>query len=181
MGGGGFGVWNACSGPTNKTVSDRFPCNTKYYLDIPVFPLFNGGYSEWGRRCGGQIFRTGCSSLPTWPATLSFTPRPAGSSTNEPNLQTLCTRSFDWGVRIDNGNKQITGGQRVPCPQQLVEITNLKRSDDNEFEQMPSGTLTSTMDCCSPASAYPSATTGNKLLSNRNRIRPCTRDGYTRV
>ncbi|CDF40071.1 Putative endoglucanase type K Cellulase, Endo-1, 4-beta-glucanase [Chondrus crispus] len=181
MGGGGFGVWNACSGPTDKTASDNRPCNTNDYLDIAVRPQFVSGKSEWGRRCGGHIYRTGCRSLPKWPATLEYRPRPAGSSTNEPNLRTLCKRSFDWGARINNGNKQITGGQRVPCPQQFVEITNLKRRDDSRYEQMPRGTLTSTMDCCSPASAYPSVTMGNKLLPNRNRIRPCTRDGYTRV
>lgn len=82
---------------------------------------------------------------------------------------------------MENGNKRIARGQRVPCPSQLTGITNLKRYDDADSGTMEAGELTSTMDCCAPASGYPSATTGNQLIPGLDRIIPCRRDGYTRV
>lgn len=181
-GGGGFGVWNACAERTDRTRSNTNPCPNKDLEDIPIRPQFPGSKSGWNRRCGGPQFRSQCDELPKWPSTLRNRPPrgPRGSSGNEPNLQVLCERSFDWGVRINDNVKKITRGSRVPCPTPLIEITNLKRTDDRTRETMRPGTLTTTMDCCAPPSSYPSITGGNKLKSPFNKLSPCKRDGYTR-
>lgn len=142
--------------------------------------MYPGWKGRWGRRCGGYSYRKQCYRLPLWPIALKRIPIPRGSSKRELNLRQLCTRSFDWGVRINNNIKKIVTGQRIPCPTQMIRITNLKRYDDASYEQMHPGKLTTTMDCCGPPSAYPNILNGNNLMSKFNRIRPCQRDGYTR-
>ena len=55
MGGGGFGVWNACAGPTYHVVNEASPCEAEAKDDIPVYPLYSLGQANWGERCGGQV------------------------------------------------------------------------------------------------------------------------------
>lgn len=181
MAGGGFGVWNACANPTDRTRSFSNSCMSTSFLNIPVRPQFSGKKSRWGERCGGHNTRPGCFQLPFWPITLTYTPRPTGATNDEPNLQILCTRAYDVGVRNGRRNKSIMNGKRVRCPAPLVAITQLKRLDEREKEVMHSGKLTRTMDCCSPASSYPEAVRGNKLDPMFSHTIPCKRDGYTRV
>lgn len=78
MGGGGFGVFNACA-PTadytsqtiqidgeEKTVRNDVPCDSNTgALLAPTTPipapegqenaLFSGNADDWGQRCGGQV------------------------------------------------------------------------------------------------------------------------------
>ncbi|CAM9544791.1 unnamed protein product [Laminaria digitata] len=177
MGGGGFGVWNACAGATYHTINENDPCETATE-DIPVWPLFPGSDSSWGKRCGGQTTIDGCDNLPEKPTQRDFLPN------NEPSLVELCRLAFSWNVRRDdsnNFNAGITSGERIQCPSALVDVTTLRRADDDNFAKtMPAGMLTSTMDCCAPAGAYTSNNPTVGTDSGRERLIPCGRDGYTR-
>lgn len=175
------GVWNACSRNTDKTGSDSDPCRSNHFINLPVSPMYPGPKTQWGRRCGGFRYRKQCNKLPKWPTSLKKIPKPPGSKRHEPNLRELCQRSFDMGARMNNNMKKIARGFRVPCPTPLIEITNLKRTDDWKREVMHPGRLTTFQDCCSPAAAYSTILHGNKLKYPFNKIRPCKRDGYSRV
>lgn len=189
MGGGGFGVWNACAHQTDKTVSGANPCTTGMFEKIEADPQFHSGTPSWGNRCGGQTYRANCQLLPAWPVDLTVQPQlqvgipiPPGSSVGiEPDLVELCERSYDLRVRVDGGNMMITSGDRVRCPGELVGITNLQRDDDTSIETMSPGRLSSMMDCCAPASAYVGSTITNHLIPGKDKITPCVSDGYTRV
>lgn len=64
MGGGGFGVFNACGSNADYTttaqgnnVQDDTPCDASQGLtDIPALALYEG-QGDWGQRCGGQVSR----------------------------------------------------------------------------------------------------------------------------
>ncbi|CAM9465819.1 unnamed protein product [Ascophyllum nodosum] len=175
MGGGGFGVWNACAGPTDHLQNEASPCEAEETDDIHGPPLYSLGQENWGKRCGGQTSIEGCLHLPDYPTELENVP------TEEPTLIELCWIAFEWNVRKAGGNPIITNGHRVPCPDALVEVTTLKRDDDDEEETMASGgILTSTMDCCPPAGSDTYNTDNNRALPEYNRLVPCDQTGYTR-
>lgn len=184
-GGGGFGVYNACAGPTDRTRSFSDACeNSSDVVDIPVFPMFPGGQNVWEKRCGGVQSIGGCANLPQKPETLGSLP--IYQSVREPSLVELCQRSWFLNVRgtsprTRRGNPNVTEGQRISCPQELVDVTGLQRADDFSFSPegvTPGGDLTSTMDCCAPSASFPTNVPGSAA---RPRVIPCRRDGYTRV
>ncbi|PXF40024.1 hypothetical protein BWQ96_10269 [Gracilariopsis chorda] len=187
MGAGGFGIFNVCAGPTNKNNGDA--CARDVVTDnIVAYPQFDGTpHDAFGERCGGQKTREQCSYVPEQPSQIGqpgeIQQRPVFQNVREPSLVTMCQRAFDWQVRKPNGNARITRGERIPCPNEMVEITNLRRTDDNAKETMNfgggTGELTSTMDCCAPSAIV----FGNINFPDPKhpRVIPCKRDGYTRV
>eukprot|EP00171_Calliarthron_tuberculosum_P009020 IDg9020t1 len=188
MGAGGFGIFNVCAGPTNKN-PDSKPCQENTGADnINAYPQFDGtSHSSFGERCGGQKTKSQCDSVPLNPSEWNGA-LPKFQGIQEPNLRTLCRRAFDRGVRKSNNNPKITRGKRIKCPNEMIAITNLKRTDEAQWQinQDPPmvkngqmGKLTSTMDCCAPSAAH----FGNTPNAHPKhpRVIPCRRNGYTRV
>ena len=60
MGGGGFGVWNACAGPADHLQNEASPCEGEETDDIHGSPLYSLGQEDWGERCGGQVILLYC-------------------------------------------------------------------------------------------------------------------------
>lgn len=163
-GAGGFGIFNGCTRdsemPTTKSGS---------------LPMFNEDASAFGEEFGGIQSVEECSMAPDFPATGSPPP-------GEPTVKELCRRSYDWGAR----NGDITSIRRIKCPLELVSVTGLRlNSDDSDFdpEIRFSGTTTTTMDCCLPASGYPRTEANTPRFDSDPQypfVRGCMRDGYTR-
>ena len=117
------------------------------------------------------------------------------------------------GVRGAGGtggaNPTIVDMARVECPVELVEMTQLKRTDDpntfdieeanrpEEYQQANVGNLepchcscgsmdckyclTRMMDCRKPSAGFIDNIHGDLVQSGLKVVQPCTRDGYTRV
>lgn len=159
---------------------DKKPCGNEALSNVNGYPLFPGGKSGFGARCGGHMTRSGCSAAPDKPSLLGSLPTVGGVV--EASLKDLCRRAFDWGARKNHTNSKIISGQRVPCPQELRDITHFMRSDETNIsgdEMAPEGELTSTMDCCAPSASF----VGNNINAHPDypRVIPCTQDGYTRL
>ncbi len=100
------------------------------------------------------------------------------------------------GVLVDgNFNHFIDTIVRIPCPSQLIDITNLQREDDlvldennnptfdteeSKLVDHPNQKLTSTMDCCASASTHSSNTSGAGIgfVSGRDTLPSCGSTGY---
>lgn len=186
-GGGGFGIYNACSYRTDRTRSDS-PCQDRNLIRLPGKPsgegnLFPGVTSQWGRRCGGIQSMGECSSLPTG-LPFGLPSLPVFQGVREPSLRELCTRSFFLNVRRTGarGNPIIQTKQQIVCPQELVDVTRLRlsREFNGGVRRLGGSTarLTSTMDCCAPSASFRSNVAGT---ARNPRVVPCRRDGYTRV
>lgn len=180
MGGGGFGIFNACVAPTNRVPNGISNiCHATEFQGLTSAALFSGSVTQWGARCGGHFTREGCRQLPDYPTQLREAPIPPGSLKREPSLKELCNRSFELQAR-QPGNAVIRFGWRVACPSLLVDVTGLQRSDEGASQRMSSGVLTSTMDCCAPAGSSIYAFDA-PTVPGRERVIPCRNDGYTRV
>ncbi|CAE7800392.1 Dnah7 [Symbiodinium sp. KB8] len=113
MGAGGTGAFNNCAGGAGS-----------------VFP---GGKSSWGCTYGGVDTRSACRALPSKPSQASAMAS-AGDS-----LVRMCEYSFDKKVRVSGEglaagpckyNPTLLDVARVRCPEQLVSLTQMQRSDE---------------------------------------------------
>ena len=123
------------------------------------------------------------------------------------------TVMFECLLRGDGGtggsNPTIVDMARVKCPAELVELTQIQRSDDpdtfqiseenrpEEYQQANVGNLepchcscggqdcryclTRMMDCRKPSAGFIDNIQEELVVDGMKVIQPCTRDGYTRV
>jgi len=176
VGDGGFGANNKCAGTSTS--------------------MFPGSTASWGDMYGGVKSRDQCAGLPPYP-TDSAAMKNAGD-----NLITLCQYSFDKKVRLVTGpsNPTITDMSRVKCPEGLINMTQIQRSDDPAAYTGPSlpgfpntnhncqqeswdlsYCLTRMMDCCKPSGSWITNVVANLVVSTRKVVQMCTSDGYTRI
>merc|ERR1712032_443283 len=105
QGDGGTGAFNNCAGKPGS--------------------MFPGGNDVWGHQYGGVDHREDCRKLPHY--TQKSGPMKAAGD----DLVTLCEYAFDKNVRGDGGsNPTLLDAHRVKCPQELVELTGIQRSDE---------------------------------------------------
>lgn len=158
MGDGGFGIFDACAAPTTG--------------GSPA--MYSGDKSAFGRQYGGWANKADCSKLPSKPSALSELPP------GEPDLVRQCELGFEYGVKLEGGgNPKIVSATRVPCPESLVKLTGVRRTDDSSTETHGAGTLTSAMDCCKPSAGWkPNVQNPDPAYPA---VIPCTSDGYTRI
>lgn len=108
MGAGGTGAYNTCAG-----------------ADGAMFP---GKKDVWGAQYGGVGSKADCSNLPRHPRD-SKAMQAAGD-----DLVKLCEYSFEKGVRgsasSGSTNPSLLSIARVACPAELVNLTQLRRTDD---------------------------------------------------
>jgi len=195
MGNGGTGAFNNCAGDSWS-----------------MFPgPFDGGI--WGAQYGGCEYRDksqgspSCDDLPPLPQV------PGMMSQAGDNLVDLCKWSFDAGLRGAGGtggsNPTIVDMARVKCPAELVDLTQIERSDDPdtfqieeenrpvEYQQANVGSLepchcscggqdcryclTRMMDCRKPSAGFIDNIHEDLVVDGLKVVQPCTRDGYTRV
>lgn len=181
VGDGGAGAYNNCAGASGA--------------------MFPGPYdgSTWGKQYGGEDTRAQCANLPEYPQE-SGPMKAAGD-----NLVKLCEYSFDKKVRGEGGsNPTIQDLTRVKCPPELVEMTQLQRSDDpatyvhtnltrgvgfpNAHKcglDQPGGTaawcLTRMMDCRKPSGAFKDNIKPELVVAGKKLVQTCLPDGYTRI
>ena len=177
IGDGGAGAFNTCAGGDAHS-------------------MFPGSYDTWGKQYGGVDFRANCSKLPSYP-TDSDAMRAAGD-----DLIALCQASFDKNVRGEGGsNPSIQSVTRVKCPELLINLTQIQRSDepttdrsieidridaDHECQaDRPGGSLawclTRMMDCRKPSGGFKDNVRAELTVPGRRLVQPCTSDGYTRI
>eukprot|EP00475_Leptophrys_vorax_P013016 TRINITY_DN1940_c0_g1_i1.p1 TRINITY_DN1940_c0_g1~~TRINITY_DN1940_c0_g1_i1.p1 ORF type:complete len:355 (-),score=86.21 TRINITY_DN1940_c0_g1_i1:53-1117(-) len=174
VGDGGFGAFDSCAGSSAS--------------------MFPGDYSSWGKMYGGADTRVECSTLPPYP-TDSAAMKAAGDS-----LVDLCEYSFDHGARFEGGaNPTLRSVTRVKCPDELVELTQIQRSDDPVFYKpaTPPATnssqvcqntpnsplsycLTRMMDCRKPSGAWRTNVDEKLMVPGKRLVQTCALDGYTR-
>eukprot|EP00456_Euglypha_rotunda_P062748 TRINITY_DN52927_c0_g1_i2.p1 TRINITY_DN52927_c0_g1~~TRINITY_DN52927_c0_g1_i2.p1 ORF type:complete len:263 (-),score=22.46 TRINITY_DN52927_c0_g1_i2:98-775(-) len=176
VGDGGFGANNKCAGSSTS--------------------MYPGGTDVWGDMYGGVETRDQCSGLPPYP-TIPDPMKNAGD-----NLVTLCQYSFDKKVRLETNpsNPTIVNMARVQCPDALVELTQIQRSDDPVGYTGPSlpgfpnknttcqqnswdlsYCLTRMMDCCKPSGSWTNNINANLVVPTKKVVQMCTSDGYTRI
>jgi len=178
IGAGGAGAFNTCAGGTQPGTDCMYP----------------GTYDEsnWGKQYGGVDNRAQCKNLPRYPQ-ISGPMKSAGD-----DLITMCEYGFDHGARKEGGgNPSIKSIGRVKCPDELVNMTQIQRSDDPTLYKcgeeckmapkpcgldVPGGgaewCLTRMMDCRKPSGAFID-NTGHATPGHRV-VQTCTADGYTR-
>jgi hypothetical protein len=180
VGDGGAGIFNVCAGGSSPGKDTMFP----------------GPYSKetWGNQYGGVDDRSQCANLPPHPA-VDGPMKLAGD-----DLVSLCQYSFDNGVRGNGGeNPSILSIGRVQCPDELVELTQIQRSDDPtgytpaapmkathecqaSIPNMPlDWCLTRMMDCRKPSGAWRSNVKTENMVKGKKVVQTCTADGYTRI
>eukprot|EP00475_Leptophrys_vorax_P024610 TRINITY_DN33_c0_g1_i1.p1 TRINITY_DN33_c0_g1~~TRINITY_DN33_c0_g1_i1.p1 ORF type:complete len:344 (+),score=98.01 TRINITY_DN33_c0_g1_i1:106-1137(+) len=175
IGDGGAGAFNNCAGKS--------------------FSMFPGSYDgTWGKQYGGVDHRADCSALPQYPQD------PTAMKNAGDNLVELCQYSFDKQTRIEGGmNPTILDVSRVKCPEGILELTQLERSDDPNTYQAtaanrPAGfgsggtcqgggsyCLTRMMDCRKPSGGFKDNLRADLVVTGRKVVQPCTQDGYTRI
>jgi hypothetical protein len=176
VGDGGFGANNKCAGTSTS--------------------MYPGGTAAWGNMYGGVETRAQCSGLPPYP-TISDPMKTAGD-----NLVQLCQYSFDKKVRLETNpsNPTILDMARVKCPDAIVELTQIQRSDDPPNYTGPSlpgfpntnttcqhnswdlsYCLTRMMDCCKPSGSWITNIKANLVVARKKVVQMCTSDGYTRI
>jgi hypothetical protein len=181
IGDGGAGAFNTCAGGASPGHDTMYP----------------GTYDEnnWGRQYGGVDNKAQCQNLPSHP----FVSGPMEAAGDD--LVTLCEYGFDHGARLEGGgNPSILSLGRVKCPTELVELTQIRRSDDpdsytcgascvqasHECELNTGGTsaewcLTRMMDCRKPSGAFKDNVRADVMVDGKRIVQPCTSDGYTRI
>eukprot|EP00475_Leptophrys_vorax_P024614 TRINITY_DN33_c0_g1_i5.p1 TRINITY_DN33_c0_g1~~TRINITY_DN33_c0_g1_i5.p1 ORF type:complete len:343 (+),score=84.97 TRINITY_DN33_c0_g1_i5:51-1079(+) len=174
VGNGGAGAFNNCAGKS--------------------FSMFPGSYDAWGHQYGGSDNRADCSKLPSYPQDAA--PMKAAGD----DLVTLCEYSFDKHTRLEGGgNPTILDVSRVKCPEGLVDMTQIQRTDDPATyqasdENRPAGfgtggtcqgggayCLTRMMDCRKPSGGFKDNVRNDLVVAGRKLVQPCTQDGYTRI
>jgi hypothetical protein len=175
MGAGGEGAYLGCTAPL--------------YEADPMFGSYSypGVFGQTALK-GGPATKVKCADLPAWAAALDQNSAPSGAE----SLVDLCKASFDLNLRpVDSttdGNPFITARSWIACPDELVRITKLKRTDEpdvaspvNQDAEFTSGSSFATrmMDCCKPA-----AGTVSKIPNfdqNYPAVMSCKSDGFTRM
>merc|ERR1712158_78154 len=196
MGNGGTGAFNNCAGDG--------------------WSMFPGPFSQdvWGAQYGGCDYRDASQGSPSCDDLPPFPQQPSGMQAAGDSLVDLCKWSFDKGVRGDGGtggqNPTIVDMARVECPAELVEMTQIKRSDDPgtftiqeenrppPYQSANVGSLgpchctcggqdckfclTRMMDCRKPSSGFIDNIHEDLVEADGLKVvQPCTQDGYTRV
>ena len=171
---GGFGIHNGCVGPVD-THDGASPFPSRHPLFDSTHAAWGADTSNGGTRYGGFAAEAGCDNLPDFPSALG-----AADQAGRATLKDMCHRSFQHGFRVDTGaNPAITAVSRTPCPDELVALTGVRRSDDDEAEVVPAGgVLTRMMDCAKPSAAW-EGNVPNALASHPAAF-SCKADGYTR-
>jgi hypothetical protein len=174
VGDGGFGAFDSCAGASGS--------------------MFPGDYSAWGKMYGGADSKAECSKLPAYPNDATAM-KAAGDS-----LVDLCEYSFDKGARLEGGgNPTLISVSRVKCPDELVDLTQIQRSDDpenyNPSVEPPTNSsnvcsnkpnyplsycLTRMMDCRKPSGAWRTNVDINLMVPGKRLVQTCAVDGYTR-
>ena len=141
MGGGGFGIYDACSSDCqNGRVCSGGHCNA---------PQFTGDFSAWtpnGNCYGGGVRSADqCSKLTT---TNSFA---------DATLLYGCPTAIQRGYHANFGVKWA----RVQCPASLYKVTGIRQKGDTAYplprpdmDLQHQGRTTTTMDCCKPTCAW---------------------------
>lgn len=173
IGDGGAGAFNTCAGSATS--------------------MFPGSYAPWGKQYGGVDNREQCAGLPPYPQVAE--PMKAAND----SLITMCEASFDKGVRMEGGgNPSIQAVSRVACPSELVNLTQILRSDEpakdeplllqTASHQCNAGSggdlawcLTRMMDCRKPSGAVKDNIQDKLVVPGNKLVQPCTNDGYTRI
>jgi len=195
IGNGGTGAFNNCAGKG--------------------WSMFPGEFNQetWGAEYGGCDYRDSSQGSPSCDDLPPLPQQPGPMQASGDNLVDLCKWSFDKGVRGVGGtgssNPTIVDMARVECPAELVEMTQVKRSDDPstfviEEENRPPPyqsanagdlepchcscggqdckyCLTRMMDCRKPSAGFIDNMHADLLEDGLKVIQPCTQDGYTRV
>mmetsp|Transcript_13428 Transcript_13428/g.47337 ORF Transcript_13428/g.47337 Transcript_13428/m.47337 type:complete len:363 (-) Transcript_13428:366-1454(-) len=190
IGAGGAGAFNTCAGGAGS--------------------MYSGGRDAWGCVYGGVDTREACAKLPTYPIDGGAMEQ-AGDS-----LIALCEYGWDQKVRLSGAglpageckyNPTILDVSRVKCPEELVHLTQIQRTDEPEsyaaapqwrpkgfpnlegehkcHAQVP-GTgveycLTRMMDCRKPSGAFKDNVRPELMVPGRKVAQTCTADGYTRI
>lgn len=179
QGDGGTGAFNNCAGKPGS--------------------MFPGDNNVWGHIYGGVDHRAECAKLPP------YTQDGSKMKASKDNLIALCEYAFDKKVRGEGGaNPSLLDAHRVKCPEELIDMTGIQRSDDPtsygtnddlRLEGFPNvhkcmaGTpggdtsycLTRMMDCRKPSGAFKDNIKENLVVPGRKLVQPCMPDGYTRV
>jgi len=195
MGNGGTGAFNNCAGKGTS--------------------MFPGPFDQsiWGAQYGGCDYRDSSQGSPSCDDLPPLPQQPGPMEAAGDNLVDLCKWSFDMGVRGGGGtggaNPTIIDMARVECPAELVEMTQLKRTDDpstfvieeanrpSEYQEANIGNLdpchcscgeqnckyclTRMMDCRKPSSGFIDNLHTEIMEDGLKVTQPCTQDGYTRV
>jgi len=185
IGAGGAGAFNTCAGGPGS--------------------MFPGSREPWGCQYGGVDSREDCAKLPPYPQDDQAMKK-AGDS-----LVKLCEYSFDKKVRVSGaplGNKcgfnpTILDAARVKCPKELVELTQIQRTDDPANYKAPSAPgfpnldkkhscksqtpgsgvaycLTRMMDCRKPSGGFKDNVKTGLMVPGKKLVQICAVDGYTR-
>jgi hypothetical protein len=178
IGDGGAGAFNTCAGGARPGEDTMYP----------------GPYdaSTWGKQYGGVDNRAQCSGLPKFPT------KDAAMKQSGDDLVTLCEYGFDHGARQEGGgNPSILSLARVKCPAELVDLTQIQRTDDpqgyqevgveadHECQAASGGSLawclTRMMDCRKPSGAFKDNVKADLMADGKRIVQPCFSDGYTRI
>lgn len=178
VGVGGAGAYDVCVGGGSPGATSMFP----------------GSKDVWGWTYGGVANRADCANLPKFPE------KGDPMQTAGDDLVSLCEYSFDQGVRLEGGwNPTIKSIGRVQCPEELVQMTQIQRSDDPSGfvpespligdhmcqSNIPGMTnewcLTRMMDCRKVSGAWRRNTNEELTVAGRRLVQTCTADGYTRI
>jgi len=196
VGNGGTGAFNNCAGDG--------------------WSMFPGEFTEqvWGAQYGGCDYRDSSQGSPSCDSLPPLPQQDGPMQEQGDSLVELCKWSFDAGVRGAGGtggeNPTIVDMARVECPAELVQLTQIKRTDDPstfslEEENRPAEyqgggagvepchctcggqdcqyCLTRMMDCRKPSSGFIDNIRPELVAGAQGLAvaQPCTRDGYTRV
>jgi len=191
MGNGGTGAFNNCAGQS--------------------WSMFPGPFSEeiWGEQYGGCSYRDSSEGSPSCDDLPPYPQDPTAMELDGDSLIDLCKYSFDNRVRKGADNPTIVDMARVKCPAELVEFTQVERSDDPdtyeiEEENRPEPyqaanvgdlepcrcscgaqdckyCLTRMMDCRKPSAGFIDNMKPDLLKDGMKVVQPCTQDGYTRI
>ncbi|CAE8586800.1 unnamed protein product [Polarella glacialis] len=189
IGAGGAGAFNTCAGGAGS--------------------MFPGQRVAWGCQYGGIDSEADCAALPMYPQD-STAMKAAGDS-----LVALCEYGWEKKVRMSGAglpagkckyNPTLLDVARVKCPEELVNLTQMQRTDDPEGFQASAGSvrqasfpntekrclaqepghgvqfcLTRMMDCRKPSGAFKDNVRPELMMHGRRVVQTCAADGYTRI
>lgn len=190
VGNGGTGAFNSCAGSSTS--------------------IFPGPFDEsvWGAQYGGCNYRDSSEGSPSCDSLPPYTQERTEMESAGDNLIDLCKYSFDNRARKGAANPTITDMARVECPEELVEMTQLKRIDDpntyeileeNRPKEYQNGAnvgpcqcsceeyqgckycMTRMMDCRKPSGGWITNLDESLLEEGLKVVQFCTQDGYTRI
>lgn len=173
MAAGGEGAFLGCTNPSGG--------GTPMFAGVGDYPSVFGEHPF----SGGPSTKDQCQLLPEFPSALPDNDVPPGAV----SLIEECERSFDLKLRKPPGNgdtnPRILTRSWIPCPDELVELTGLKRTDDpaqaidQASDISDSSHMTRMMDCCKPSAGW----IGNVYNYDANfpAVMACQADGFTRL